>query len=348
MNSILFAIALMMWQDDSKFLDSIRSIAVIQDEQQQESGSFEIIEPPQPEPRKQTGTIEIRDLQSSDFNLVASKIKTTKQVRYLVSEPWCTYCPAAKQRFLSSGGSPENIITIAQARNMGRTISGVPAEFTELITAETEVFQPSSYRSQWPAEIALNGTHTPTKSAMLAHLRGGGPHANKHWQKWHLESWSKEQLVALHEDDHHNCVPEFASASDDSEAIVSGLPCSLETIAHAISSHLVRKNPDGSLTSSSLFNIEIDTPDSTRGWIADLLSKQSLDFPASGVSAKWGGDRVISLGKGKFSIKPAVDVSVRKFGVSVSTKLTGASFSDDLSWISLELQGSPDLTIRFK
>lgn len=53
-----------------------------------------------------------------------------RQERFLVSEPWCRNCPAAKQRFIASGGKPENIINIAQARNYGWNVTGVPFEFT--------------------------------------------------------------------------------------------------------------------------------------------------------------------------------------------------------------------------
>lgn len=54
-----------------------------------------------------------------------------REVRYLVSEPWCIYCPAAKRRFLAAGNPASNIISIATARAMGHHWSGsVPHEFT--------------------------------------------------------------------------------------------------------------------------------------------------------------------------------------------------------------------------
>lgn len=339
MNPIALGLVLAIWQaDDSKFLDSIRAIPVIQHEQQQ-SGSPESVDPPQI-------TIEFSDLVSSEPQLVRSRIKATTQERYLVSEPWCAYCPAAKTRFLSSGGKPENVIDIATAKAMGHSWGGgVPHEFTKTVETTKEIIQPPKYRTQWPAKISLNGSLTPSKESMLRHLRGDGPHANKHWQAWYLESWSKEQLVALHEDDHNGVVPVYSETVARAEATVSEVtPAS---VAEALALHLVRdQNPD-TLT-GSVFNIEIDTPDSTRGWIADLLTRQSVEFPSAGVSAKWGGDRTISIGKGSITVQPGVDVSVKKFGVSVSTKLTGASFADDLSWVTLELQGAPDLTVRFR
>lgn len=341
MNTIALGLMLAIWQaDDSKFLDSIRAIPVIQHEQH-DSGSAEIVDPPQV-------TIEFSDLVSSEPQLVRSQIKATTQERYLVSESWCAYCPAAKTRFLQSGGNPENVIDIATAKAMGHQWGGgVPHEFSRTVETTKEIIQPPKYRTQWPAKITLDGTSTPTKDAMLRHLRSGGPHADKHWQAWHLESWSREQLVALHEDDHNGTVPVYLAESDDTTANVSGGEASLDTVAEALALHLVRDVNPEALT-GSLFNIEIDTPDSARGWIADMLTRQSVDFPAAGVSARWGGDRSMKIGRGSIAVTPGVDVSVKKFGVSVSTKLTGASFADDLSWVTLELDRAPDLTVRFK
>jgi len=100
---------------------------------------------------------------------------------------------------------------------------------------------------------------------------------------------------------------------------------------------------------SGLFDIEVESPDSARSWIADMLSKQSVEFPSAGVSASWkGSDRTISVTPGAVRIAPGVTVSVKKFGVSVSTSLTGCSFAEDLSWVKLELVNAPDLTVRFK
>lgn len=341
MSYVALGLMLAIWQaDDSKFLDSIRAIPVIQHEQH-DSGSAEIVEPPQV-------TIEFTSVESSGSQLVrtAQDIEVTE--RYLVSESWCAFCPAAKARFLSSGGKPENVINSAAARAMGHEWSGsVPHEFSRRVKTTREIIQPPKYRTQWPAKITLDGTSTPNKEAMLRHLRSGGPHANKHWQAWHLESWSREQLVALHEDDHNGVVPVYSDeTTTKAEAVVSGAVNPADAIAEALALHLT-KDTSQQLT-GSLFNIEIDTPDSARGWIADMLTRQSVEFPSAGVSAKWGGDRTISIGQGRIGIKPGVDVSVKKFGVSVSTKLTGASFADDLSWVTLELDGAPDLTVRFK
>jgi hypothetical protein len=345
-NPIVLTIMLAIWQtDDARFLETIRGIPILQDEQKQGSGSLETVDPPT-DPVQPKVSIELLSIKSTEPQLVRTVASVPASERYLVSESWCASCPAAKARFLASGGKPQNIVTIAGAAALGHNFSSVPHEFSVSTTATREIVQPPSYRKQWPAAITIGGSRYPSKQSVLNHLRGGGPHANKHWQEWHLESWSVEQLVALHEDDHHGVVPTFETASDDAEAIVTGADPSLDLVAEALALHLAKDTSEQ--LAGSLFNIEIDTPDSARLWIADLLSKQSVDFPSAGVSARWGGDRTISIGKGKLGVKPGVDMSVRKFGVSVSTTLTGATFADDLSWVTMELANAPDLTVRFK
>jgi hypothetical protein len=50
--------------------------------------------------------------------------------------------------------------------------------------------------------MLFDGQSQPQKSAILRHLRNGPQHKGKHWNNWHLESWTVEQLYALHDDDH--------------------------------------------------------------------------------------------------------------------------------------------------
>lgn len=73
------------------------------------------------------------------FSQTTGPTTETIRTRILVSEPWCQYCPAAKQRFLDSGGLEKNVITIAEARALyGRVIRGVPAEFTVDVQVEQQ------------------------------------------------------------------------------------------------------------------------------------------------------------------------------------------------------------------
>ena len=49
---------------------------------------------------------------------------------YLISEPWCQHCPAAKRVFLAKGWPKENILTNAECkRRFGFVVPFVPYEF---------------------------------------------------------------------------------------------------------------------------------------------------------------------------------------------------------------------------
>ncbi len=273
--------------------------------------------------------------------------KATVKERWLVSETWCANCPAAKARFKSSGGKSENVITIADSLRLhARVIDSVPREYT--IDKELTLLNPAEYRSVQQMEVLLAGKSKPSKADILKHLRTGGPHQSKHWQAWSLESWPAEKLYALHDDDHSGRVPTF-DTEPPVVAAVTGISLSPQTVAAALAVHLHQHQGLPAPAFGSLFDITVDTPDSARGWIADMLSKQCVDFQSSGLAISWkGADRTISISPGRIRITPGAVVSVKKFGVSLSTTLCGVTHADDLSWITLELDGAPDLTVRFK
>lgn len=60
---------------------------------------------------------------------------TTQRQWYLVSESWCSACPAAKKRFKAKGWPEANILTIAQCQvRFGFRVPHVPFEFGEPVT----------------------------------------------------------------------------------------------------------------------------------------------------------------------------------------------------------------------
>lgn len=266
--------------------------------------------------------------------------------RWLVSEPWCRNCPAAKARFKASGGKDENIISIADALKLhGQVIDSVPREYTT--DKQITLLNPAEYRRIPEMEVHLVNTGRPTKEAILKHLRIGGPHQGKHWQAWSLESWDREQLYALHDDDHAGNVPTFES-EPPVVAAISGAQLNPQTIAAALAVHLCQHQGVQAPAFGALFEVTVDTPDSARVWIADMLTKQSVEFPSAGVDVSWkGSDRTISVAAGRIRVNPGATVSVKKFGVSLSATLRGVTYADDLSWATLELDGAPDLTVRF-
>lgn len=275
------------------------------------------------------------------------KSTATVKERWLVSEPWCPSCPAAKKRFHASGGSQANIITIAKALELhGKVIDSVPREYTT--EKEITLLNPAQYRSADKMEVLLDGSPRPGKDRILKHLRQGGPHQGKHWQAWSLESWSAEQLYALHDDDHAENVPTFES-EPPVVAAISGAQLNPQTIAAALAVHLHQHQGIPAPAFSSLFDVSVDAPDSVIQSLSQILLRQSVDFPSSGLAISWkGGDRTISVAPGRIQIAPGATVSVKKFGVSLSTTLRGVTHADDLSWITLELDDAPDLTVRLK
>lgn len=61
--------------------------------------------------------------------IVAIQPVQTKQW-FLVSEPWCSHCPAAKRTFLLKGWPVSNVLTIAQCKErFGFSVPYVPYEF---------------------------------------------------------------------------------------------------------------------------------------------------------------------------------------------------------------------------
>lgn len=135
---------------------------------------------------------------------VASVTTAPTEERWLVSETWCPHCPAAKARFLRSGGQPDHVITIAEARRRhGKNIGSIPVEYK---TRSAGIPAQKRYRKQWPGTWSYNGDTTPDRSALLKHLRTDPNHAGKFWQVWPLEVWTVQELVALHDDDHTNRV----------------------------------------------------------------------------------------------------------------------------------------------
>lgn len=101
------------------------------------------------------------------------------QQRFLVSESWCSACPAARSRFLSSGGSRENILTMAQSRQMFpkmRFPNYVPYEFTAYVE--------DSSQSQPAAAVSVSRPVTTT-------IRKRLPVVQTQWGRVDLETYNR-------------------------------------------------------------------------------------------------------------------------------------------------------------
>ena len=270
-----------------------------------------------------------------------------KTERWLVSEPWCVNCPPAKARFLASGGDAAHVIPIAVALKLhGRVVGSVPFEYgTESLI---ETIQPPSYRSAERMEVPLDGSNRPSKSAILKHLRTGGPHQGKHWQAWHLESWKTAQLYALHDDDHSGSVPEFNEPGLVT-ATVANAEGSAETFAAVLAQHLLLSSGEEIAAPAyyGMFDIDVGVDASWKNFALKILRSESVQFETAGLSVDWSGSkRSFVFEKNAIRIKPGLNVSVQKWRFKFSAGLNAVSFTDDLSSVTMELSGAPDLTIN--
>mgnify|MGYP003630392172 CR=1 FL=1 len=287
--------------------------------------------------------ITFETLAGSSGQLIRSKATVTKP--WLVSEPWCANCPPAKARFLASGNKNDHVITIAEAlEKHGKRISSIPAEYTaaEII----ELIQPPSYRSVGSMKWALNNQTQPSKSTILKHLRGGGPHSGKQWQAWHLESWKTQQLYALHDDDHDDAVPTF-DIEAAVVATVANADSSPETFAAVVALHLMRQTGDAELPVGALFDVTVNVEQSWKNLAKQILTSKQMEFPDAGLSIDWTGQkRSLEISTNAISIQPPVKVTLKKWKFTYSAGLNGLAFTDDLSSVTLDLSGAPDITIR--
>ena len=327
------------------------------DDFRKNTGTVGTVEVSAPEPTPTRSTVSVvfsKPIKASAPGLVSHDVTVTEH--WLVSESWCGLCPAAKQRFLAEGHDASRIIDIATAKQMGQkwssVINGREVEYTvpyRFTTTSTKTIQqPPSYRKEWPPKWDVEGNRNASKQFYLSHLRGNSNHKGKHWQQRHLESWSREQLAALHSDDHDNVVPTFTDPPESVvEAVVSGARGSPDLLAKVLALHLESDTTVDAPPQSGMFVIDVDVSESARHWASDLLTKRRVDFQ-NGITVDWSGKRSITINDGRFEITPGATVRAEKFKVSVSVSLTGISYTPDLSEVTLELSGAPDLTVRFQ
>ncbi len=83
-------------------------------------------------------TVTVEDTKPVEKPIIQQTMMT--QQWYLVSEPWCSACPAAKSKFLAKGWSKSNVITIAECKaRFGFSVPYVPYEFGDPNWSATKV-----------------------------------------------------------------------------------------------------------------------------------------------------------------------------------------------------------------
>ena len=268
---------------------------------------------------------------------------------WLVSEPECIYCPAAKKRFLAAGHRFDHIIGRSEAlAKHGRNVGPIPFEYTTSEVRET--INPPKYREQQIMKCGLEAKYfKPARETILAHLRGGDQHRGKHWQAWHLESWRTPQLYALHDDDHENKVPTFEVESAV-VATVDGGEASPELFAAVLAAHLMessgQETDDSPVVMGSLFDFTINVEDSWKRIASTILTTERVEFASAGLSIEWGAEQTLKKTKNAIMITPPVKVTARKWVFHYSAGLNGLRYADDLSSVTLDLSGAPDVTIN--
>jgi hypothetical protein len=288
---------------------------------------------------------------SAVVSAVAAPVMTQPRT-VLVTATWCGYCPAAKAQWRREGRPESDIVDISVARGLGYKGSSVPVRFVvpPRVSAGTFALK-TPYRSQWPPSWSINGSRNYSREYILKHLRTGGPHQGKHWQQWDLENWTRPQLAALHDDDHTGRVPVFDppdAVSESVEAVLSDAPLSVGTLAAVLAMHMAPDDEPPAMF-GALWNVDAEISEPLRATLRRLLVDQRLEFESAGISADWSGsDRSVKVGAGRLTLTPGVKVSATKWRVRVRATLNAVSYPQDLSSVTLELSGAPDLTVRLE
>ena len=98
---------------------------------------------------------------------------------------------------------------------------------------------------------------------------------------------------------------------------------------------------------SGLLDIDAHVSEDVLTIARQLLVDQK--WSSGNVTLDWkGGDRSLKVSSTGIVLSPPARVSLSKWQVRASTDLEGISYDQSLTWITLQLRRSPDLTIRFQ
>tara|TARA_R110000824_G_scaffold172434_1_gene350355 strand:+ start:64075 stop:65217 length:1143 start_codon:yes stop_codon:yes gene_type:complete len=119
------------------------------------------------------------------------------------------------------------------------------------------------------------------------------------------------------------------------------------SIAEAVVTHLASQEIGFQMPVGGLFDKEVSAPEFVPGLLRDLMSGKVIEIPDAGASVSWTGDhRTVGVDEDGMKFVPAVTVSVKKWGLKISTGLDGLKVSDDGRAVTLLLRRSPDLTLN--
>jgi len=315
----------------------------------------EVIQSTDPEPPAVTTEQEANEAAGGFTVTLSRPVQSTPEpqtvtvtTRYMISEPWCGACLAAKPGHLRSGGK---VVSIAEAVAMGEPRPRfIPAYFTRTEARQVATAANATYRSQWPPRWTIDGNRQPSRQQYLSHLRNNSNHRGKAWQSYPLESWSREQLAALHDDDHVGRVAVLIQPPERQpvEAFVTASP-SAQSLAAALATHLAAESGQQTEGIVGAFDIDVDLPDSVQSILKRLLVNRRVEFGDTGLSASWDGSQPsVTLGTNRIDIKPGLTVTAKRWGINFSATLVGVSYDAAFSYVLMELKGVPDLRVRWE
>lgn len=113
----------------------------------------------------------------------------------------------------AGNASSDTILAAAKRAAATSTQTAAEPQRKEVVSSQGQQSGSISYRSVSRPRWNVEGNWNPSREYVLQHLRNNSNHRGKFWQSWPLESWTRGQLLALHDDDHVGRVQSTTSSS---------------------------------------------------------------------------------------------------------------------------------------
>jgi|GEM_PF-4139012 len=118
-------------------------------------------------------------------------------------------------------------------------------------------------------------------------------------------------------------------------------------VAEAFVTHIAKQQSGFEVPVGGLFDKKVEAPAFVPALLKALSDGKKIKIPSAGATVSWVGDnRSVSMDGGGAIFRPPVTVSITKWGLSVSTGLTGLDIGEDGKAVTLLLRRAPDLTLN--
>ena len=162
---------------------------------------------------------------------------------YLVSEAWCSHCPAAKARFEAMGWPKDNIITIAQAKALfGISVPYVPYEF---VSPGARSLPPAVRNLDPPQSNMSNSRPVFNRSMPIRYIQWPG------WGTIDLESYNRNcncgmcRSIRAKQQEYQRQLREYQRTSAEAALPDDQKPCPMATVEAMLD--LMQLTPDDTL-----------------------------------------------------------------------------------------------------